>query len=92
MPTTPLVAPSFEDKSVNINGQALQIYQALSRQTIAFDSTGLPAISIPIGFGKDHLPIGVQMIAPPFQEEKILSLAYAFECSNDSITKFRPPL
>ncbi len=92
MPTTPLVAPSFEDKSVNINGQALQIYQALSRQTIAFDSTGLPAISIPIGFSKDHLPIGAQMIAPPFQEEKILSLAYAYECSNDSVTKFTPPL
>jgi aspartyl-tRNA(Asn)/glutamyl-tRNA(Gln) amidotransferase subunit A len=92
MPTTPIVAPGFEDKSVNINGQTLQIYQALSRQTIAFDSTGLPAISIPIGFSKDHLPIGVQMIAPPFQEEKILSLAYAFECSNDSIAKFTPPL
>ncbi len=92
MPTTPLVAPGFEDKSVDINGQTLQIYQALSRQTIAFDSTGLPAISIPIGFSKDHLPIGVQMIAPPFQEEKILALAYAFECSNDSIAKFTPPL
>jgi aspartyl-tRNA(Asn)/glutamyl-tRNA(Gln) amidotransferase subunit A len=92
MPTTPIVAPGFEDNSVSINGQSLQIYQALSRQTIAFDSTGLPAISIPIGFSKDHLPIGAQMIAPPFQEEKILSLAYAFECSNDSVTKFTPPL
>jgi aspartyl-tRNA(Asn)/glutamyl-tRNA(Gln) amidotransferase subunit A len=92
MPTTPLVAPGFEEKSVNINGKTLQIYQALSRQTIAFDSTGLPAVSIPIGFSKDHLPIGLQIIAPPFQEEKLLSLAYAYECSNDSIAKFIPSL
>ena len=91
MPTTPLVAPGFEEKMVNINGEALQIYQALSRQTIAFDSTGLPAITIPIGFSKDHLPIGVQIIAPPFQEEKILSFGYAYECSNDSTAKFDPP-
>jgi aspartyl-tRNA(Asn)/glutamyl-tRNA(Gln) amidotransferase subunit A len=92
MPTTPLVAPSFEDKFVNINGKMFQIYQALSRQTIAFDSTGLPAISIPIGFSKENLPIGAQIIGPPFHEENILSLAYLYECSNDSVRKFIPPL
>jgi aspartyl-tRNA(Asn)/glutamyl-tRNA(Gln) amidotransferase subunit A len=92
MPTTALVAPGFDEKTVNIDGETLQIYQALSRQTIAFDSTGLPAISIPIGFSGNQLPVGVQMIAPPFQEEKILSLAYAYECQNDSVAKFSPPL
>jgi aspartyl-tRNA(Asn)/glutamyl-tRNA(Gln) amidotransferase subunit A len=92
MPTTPLVAPGFEDTSVNINGKVLQIYQALSRQTIVFDSTGLPAINIPIGFSEDHLPIGAQIIGPPFHEERILSLAYSYECSNDSVRKFTPSL
>jgi aspartyl-tRNA(Asn)/glutamyl-tRNA(Gln) amidotransferase subunit A len=92
MPTTPLVAPSFDDISVTISGKTLPIYQALSRHTIVFDSTGLPAISIPIGFSKDHLPIGAQIIGPPFQEEKILSLAYAYECLNDSVRKFTPAL
>jgi aspartyl-tRNA(Asn)/glutamyl-tRNA(Gln) amidotransferase subunit A len=77
---------------VNIGGKTLQIYQALSRDTIAFDSTGLPAISIPAGFSKDNMPVGAQIIGPPFEEEKILSLAYAYERVNDSLMRFTPSL
>jgi aspartyl-tRNA(Asn)/glutamyl-tRNA(Gln) amidotransferase subunit A len=92
MPTTPLTAPGFGEQTVNIGDKSLQVYQALSRQTIAFDSTGLPAISIPIGLSKDNLPVGAQIIGPPFKEEKILSLAYTYECINESIIKFTPSL
>lgn len=92
VPTTPLTAPGFDKQTVDIGGKVLQIYQALSRDTIAFDSTGLPAISIPVGFSKDNMPIGAQIIGPPFEEEKILSLAYAYERVNDSLMKFTPPL
>jgi aspartyl-tRNA(Asn)/glutamyl-tRNA(Gln) amidotransferase subunit A len=93
MPTTPLTAPRFEEQMADIGGKTLQIYQALSRHTIAFDSTGLPAISIPIGFSsKDNMPVGAQIIGPPFKEEKILSLAYAYEQINDSLMKFTPSL
>lgn len=92
IPTTPIAAPTFNEQMVDIGGKTLQIYQTLSRQTIAFDSTGLPVISIPIGFTKDNLPIGAQIIGSPFAEEKILSLAYAYERSNDSVMKFSPPI
>jgi aspartyl-tRNA(Asn)/glutamyl-tRNA(Gln) amidotransferase subunit A len=93
MPTTPLTAPGFDEQMVDIGGKTLQIYQALSRHTIAFDSTGLPAVSIPIGFSsKDNMPVGAQIIGPPFKEEKILSLAYAYEQINDSLMKFTPSL
>jgi aspartyl-tRNA(Asn)/glutamyl-tRNA(Gln) amidotransferase subunit A len=92
VPTTPLTAPGFDEQTVNIGGKTLQIYQALSRDTIAFDSTGLPAISIPAGFSKDNMPVGAQIIGPPFEEEKILSLAYAYERVNDSLMRFTPSL
>jgi aspartyl-tRNA(Asn)/glutamyl-tRNA(Gln) amidotransferase subunit A len=92
VPTTPLTAPGFDEQTVNIGGKTLQIYQALSRLTIAFDSTGLPAISIPVGFSKDNMPVGAQIIGPPFEEEKILSLACTYERVNDSLMKFTPPL
>jgi aspartyl-tRNA(Asn)/glutamyl-tRNA(Gln) amidotransferase subunit A len=91
IPTTPIAAPTFNEQTIEIGGKTLQIYQTLSRQTIAFDSTGLPVISIPIGFTKDKLPIGAQIIGSPFAEERILSLAYAYERLNDSFTKFNPP-
>lgn len=90
MPTTPIAAPRFNEHEVTIGDKTMQIYQTLSRHTIAFDSTGLPAISIPIGFTKDNLPVGVQIIGPPFREEKILNIAYAYECENESIKKFTP--
>jgi aspartyl-tRNA(Asn)/glutamyl-tRNA(Gln) amidotransferase subunit A len=92
MPTTPLTAPGFDEQTVTIDGKTLQIYQSLSRHTIVFDSTGLPAVNIPAGFSKDNMPVGAQIIGPPFEEEKILSLACAYEHVNDSLMKFTPPL
>jgi len=46
--------------------------------TIPINIAGLPAITIPAGFG-DGLPIGMQLIGKPFGEETILRVAYAYE-------------
>ena len=37
VPTTPLTAPGFDEKTVDIGGKTLQIYQAPSKDTIAFE-------------------------------------------------------
>jgi aspartyl-tRNA(Asn)/glutamyl-tRNA(Gln) amidotransferase subunit A len=47
--------------------------------TWLFDIFGLPAISIPCGFTKNGLPIGLQIAGAPFAEEKVLALAQAYE-------------
>jgi aspartyl-tRNA(Asn)/glutamyl-tRNA(Gln) amidotransferase subunit A len=47
--------------------------------TIPANMTGLPAISIPIGFNKDYLPIGMQIIGDYFAEAKIYQLAAFIE-------------
>jgi aspartyl-tRNA(Asn)/glutamyl-tRNA(Gln) amidotransferase subunit A len=92
MPTTPLTAPGFGEQTVTVGNKTLEVYSALSRNTIAFDSTGLPAISIPGGLSNDNMPVGVQIVGGPFQEEKILSIAYAYERENNSHVKFSPSL
>jgi len=46
--------------------------------TLPINIAGVPAISIPAGFG-DGLPIGMQLIGKPFGEETILKVAYAYE-------------
>jgi aspartyl-tRNA(Asn)/glutamyl-tRNA(Gln) amidotransferase subunit A len=93
VPTTILTAPRFDELHVNnINGKLIETREALLKNTIVFNSTGLPAINIPVGLTKDGMPVGVQIVGSLFEEEKILSMAYTYECNNNSLNKFVPPL
>lgn len=47
--------------------------------TIAANLAGLPAISIPSGFGSNGLPLGMQLLAPQLGDARVLQWAYAFE-------------
>ena len=47
--------------------------------TVPVNLAGLPAITIPCGFDKKGLPIGLQLIGDVLQEEKILNAAHIFE-------------
>jgi len=56
-----------------------------------FNLMGLPAISIPCGFSKSGLPIGLMIAGPRFSEGKILALAHAYEQATEW-HKRKPPL
>jgi aspartyl-tRNA(Asn)/glutamyl-tRNA(Gln) amidotransferase subunit A len=49
------------------------------RNTVPFDTFGLPAISVPCGFTRSGLPIGLQICGPPFGDSSVLALAHAYE-------------
>jgi aspartyl-tRNA(Asn)/glutamyl-tRNA(Gln) amidotransferase subunit A len=51
--------------------------------TISCNLAGLPGISIPCGFTRAGLPIGLQILAPPFEEEKLLRVARMHERATD---------
>jgi aspartyl-tRNA(Asn)/glutamyl-tRNA(Gln) amidotransferase subunit A len=51
--------------------------------TISGNLSGIPGISIPCGFTQNGLPIGLQILAPIFGEEKLLQVAYTFEQNTD---------
>lgn len=51
--------------------------------TIGVNLAGLPGISIPCGFSKGGLPIGLQLIGQPFKESEMLAIANAYEKSHD---------
>ena len=59
--------------------------------TISANLAGIPGISIPCGFTKSNLPIGLQILGKPFDEEMILRIAYNYE-QNTEWHKRRPQL
>ena len=53
------------------------------RNTHMFDVLGLPAISVPCGFTRDGMPIGLQITGPRFGESRVLTLAHAYQKITD---------
>jgi len=51
--------------------------------TRPFDLFGIPAITVPCGFTKAGMPIGLMIAAPHFQEGRVLALAYAYQQATD---------
>jgi aspartyl-tRNA(Asn)/glutamyl-tRNA(Gln) amidotransferase subunit A len=51
---------------------------------------GLPAIAVPMGFGKDRLPTSLQLLGRAFSEETLLALAVAYQEMTDWHRR-RPP-
>jgi aspartyl-tRNA(Asn)/glutamyl-tRNA(Gln) amidotransferase subunit A len=77
-PTAPTPAFKIGERS----DDPLAMYLA-DVYTISANLAGLPAISIPCGFTRAGLPIGLQLIAPAFEEEKLLGAARLFEQATD---------
>jgi amidase len=62
-----------------INGKAMRNYVEWVLLTYAFTVVGLPAISVPCGFTRDGLPVGLQIVGRWRDEATVLRAAAAFE-------------
>jgi len=76
-PTTRIAAPPREGQD------AVAAAQRLTANTGPFNLTGLPALSIPCGFTRAGLPIGLQLAAGPWREAVLLRAAQAYEAATD---------
>jgi aspartyl-tRNA(Asn)/glutamyl-tRNA(Gln) amidotransferase subunit A len=72
-----LVAPTMVAEPVRIADSARD--NAVDwRNTVPFNTFGLPAVSIPCGVTRAGLPVGLQIAGPPFGESRVLALAHAY--------------
>jgi aspartyl-tRNA(Asn)/glutamyl-tRNA(Gln) amidotransferase subunit A len=82
-PTAPIAAPRIDAPTVALGGAEYRVRGPgsglLARCTNPSNATGLPAITVPCGFSRAGLPIGVQFIGRPFDEARLLQVAYAYE-------------
>ena len=72
------VAPTAAFKKGEKSSDPLAMYLS-DIYTISLNLAGLPGISIPCGFTRGGLPIGLQIIGQPFQEAGLLAIARAYE-------------
>ena len=86
LPTSPVPAFKLGEKLAD----PLQMY-LVDAFTLPANLAGLPGISVPGGFTAGGLPLGFQLLAGDFQEEKLISAAKAFEDATDH-HKRRPSL
>ncbi|AFZ34596.1 amidohydrolase, AtzE family [Stanieria cyanosphaera PCC 7437] len=77
-PTTPCVAPKLGQTKMIIGGEEVLVRPNLGRFTQPFSLIGLPVLSVPV-LGSKKLPLGVQIIAAPYQELLILRVAHFLE-------------
>lgn len=84
-PTTPTAAFRLGEKS----GDPLQMYLA-DIYTTAANLAGIPAASIPCGFTSGGLPIGLQLMAPHFEETRLLRVAHTYQQVTDYHTRVPP--
>jgi len=78
-PTTPTTAPLIGQKQVELDGEMVDTRLATTRLVRGVNVLGFPALSMPCGHSAEGLPIGVQMIARPFEEHLLLVLGEALE-------------
>ena len=75
-----------------INAKKMDTYHRWMEVVIGPTMTGMPALSVPIGFGSTGLPMGMQIIGKPRADLAVLQLAYAYEQAAPWTKQNLPPL
>ena len=91
LPATPLVAPRPDELLVRFGSHELDTAQAITRLTAPFNLIGLPALALPCGFTSAGMPVGLQLVGPPFAEGRLLAAGHAYQRATHWHER-RPPL
>jgi aspartyl-tRNA(Asn)/glutamyl-tRNA(Gln) amidotransferase subunit A len=87
-PTLPFTAtPCGATKVVIENNQEEDMLSAIMQFTGVPSLAGLPALSVPVGFDAQGLPVGMQVIGRPFDEGTLFRLGHAYQGATDWHTR-----
>jgi aspartyl-tRNA(Asn)/glutamyl-tRNA(Gln) amidotransferase subunit A len=78
-PATPMTAPKIGETTVVFGSVREDVRIAGTRLARPFNVLGWPALALPCGFSDAGLPIGLQLVGPPQQEDTLLQAGAAFE-------------
>jgi aspartyl-tRNA(Asn)/glutamyl-tRNA(Gln) amidotransferase subunit A len=78
-PATPITAPRIGQREIVIDGQTLDTRLVTTRFARGFNALGFPALVMPCGESPEGMPIGLQMVGRPFEENLLFKLGEALE-------------
>ena len=84
-PTSPMPAFHPDEPPLSPDGVS-----SVGRCTVSLPLTGLPGVSVPCGFTRSGLPIGMQLVARHFDEAALVRIGHAYQNATDWHTR-RPP-
>src|SRR6476646_8792082 len=82
-PVAPMPAPTIAESDVGTSHDAEAVIQRVTRFTRPINYLGLPSLSIPAGFAKTGLPVGMQLIGRAFDEAGLVRIGAAFQRATD---------
>ncbi|HET7123041.1 MAG TPA: amidase [Bradyrhizobium sp.] len=82
-PVAPVAAPTIAESDVGNSPDAESVIQRLTRFTRPINYLGLPSLSMPAGFTRGDLPVGMQLIGRSFDEAMLLRIGAAFQRVTD---------
>ena len=74
-----------------VGGRAMDTYHRWMEAVIPVTMSGLPALSVPAGFGPSGLPTGVQIVAGNHGERACLELGAAYDAASNWVRRRPPP-
>jgi aspartyl-tRNA(Asn)/glutamyl-tRNA(Gln) amidotransferase subunit A len=78
-PATPITAPRIGQRDVEIDGETIDVRLVTTRFARGFNALGFPALVMPCGESADGMPIALQMVGRPFEENLLFKLGEALE-------------
>jgi aspartyl-tRNA(Asn)/glutamyl-tRNA(Gln) amidotransferase subunit A len=90
-PTSVLSASRIGQTEFKLGPRSVPVLSVMARITCIANLTGEPAVSVPCGFTKASLPVGLQIHGPAMSDMRVLGVAHAYEQATGWATK-TPPL
>jgi aspartyl-tRNA(Asn)/glutamyl-tRNA(Gln) amidotransferase subunit A len=82
-PTSPVVATRFGQEAADLPQGSKPLVRAFLDLTLPFNLSGHPAVTVPCGFSRERLPIGMQLVGRAFEEGTILRIAHQYQLVTD---------
>ena len=78
-PATPFPAPVAGQEMVDVEGGQLDVRAGCARFTSPVNAAGLPALAFPVGMSEDGMPVGAQLIGPPWSERTLFAIGERYQ-------------